>query len=429
MAEELKRSFITALWFVVLTFPLVVMKVDYLEKTIEWRWWNMAGIAVSSFVISYFWRHFLHKQKVEKSKKRKKATEKEPEHLPQENTSASIGLLAFFNDATQSRKVIGLLMIALLFAPWLVSGYQTSILITAMMYVILGLGLNIVVGMAGLLDLGYVAFYGTGAYTYALLNYYFGFGFWTCLPIAGMLAATMGILLGIPVLRLRGDYLAIVTLGFGEIFRIILENWDGVTNGPAGIPNIPKPGLFGIDLSFQGSTIYLYYITVVFMVITIICIRRLHISRIGRAWLALREDEIACQAMGVDKVRTKLTAFALGAFWAGFVGVIFASKGSFVNPRSFTFFESAVILSIVVLGGMGSIRGVILATVVVILLPEYIRFVQEYRMAVFGAVMVIMMVFRPQGLISDVQHRYKLIDNKTQEPGASPPASRSKQPV
>jgi branched-chain amino acid transport system permease protein len=351
-------------------------------------------------------------EKVEKTEKSKKS----------ERASNPLG---FLNNLTQNKIFLGTIMAMLIVVPFTVSNYQTSILITAMMYVILGLGLNIVVGMAGLLDLGYVAFYATGAYTYALLHTNFGFGFWTCLPLAGMLAATMGILLGIPVLRLRGDYLAIVTLGFGEIIRMILENWDEVTHGPSGIPNIPKPGLFGIDLGFHASTIYLYYITIVFMVITIIIIRRLHISRIGRAWLALREDEIACQAMGVDKVKTKLTAFALGAFWAGFVGVIFAAKGSFVNPPSFTFFESAIILSIVVLGGMGSIRGVIMATIVLVLLPEYLRFFQEYRMATFGAIMVIMMVFRPQGLISDVQHKYELIDEKAsdKQPTAQQPVT------
>lgn len=413
MVNEFKKSFITAIWFVVLTFPLVVMKVDYIDKTVEWRWLNMLTIAVAAFVISYFWRYFLSRSE---QTKKKKAVGGLIEDEKDDIAENKISPLGYLNSVSQSKAFLGGLLAILVVIPWFVSGYQTSILITAMMYIILGLGLNIVVGMAGLLDLGYVAFYATGAYTYALLNHYYGLGFWTCLPIAGLLAALMGVLLGIPVLRLRGDYLAIVTLGFGEIIRMILENWDAVTNGPAGIPNIPKPSLFGMEFSFHGSTVYLYYITIGFMLISILCIRRLHISRIGRAWLALREDEIACQAMGVDKMRTKLTAFALGAFWAGFVGVIFASKGSFVNPPSFTFFESALILMIVVLGGMGSIRGVILATIIVILLPEYLRFVQEYRMATFGAIMVIMMVFRPQGLISDTQHKYELVEDPKEKP-------------
>lgn len=405
---ETKQSLITALWFSILTFPILVLKVD---ETIVFRWWNLLGIALASFIISYFWRYFLVKTK----KTRQKDAPADIEKTESNSNEHQRSLLGFLNDLTQDKRFYGVVMAVLVVVPFLVSGYQTGILITAMMYIILGLGLNIVVGMAGLLDLGYVAFYATGAYTYALLNSNFGFGFWTCLPLAGMLAATMGILLGIPVLRLRGDYLAIVTLGFGEIIRMILENWDEVTHGPSGIPNIPKPGFFGIDLGLQGPVIYLYFITIVLMILTIIVVRRLHISRIGRAWMALREDEIACQAMGVDKMKTKLTAFSLGAFWAGFVGVIFASKATFINPISFTFFESAIILSIVVLGGMGSIRGVIFATIILVLLPEYLRFFQEYRMATFGAIMVVMMVFRPQGLISDVQHKYELIEEEDSE--------------
>lgn len=400
---ESKKSFVTAIWFSILTFPLIVLKVDASEGIIDWRWLNLLGVAAGSFVVSFIWRYFLQRSK--QTNKKSANNEKQAD-----KPSVQVDHPSRFKMITESKQVIGLLCAILVIFPWFVSNYQTSIIITAMLYVMLGLGLNIVVGMAGLLDLGYVAFYATGAYTFALLNYYFGFGFWTCLPLAGLFAATMGIMLGFPVLRLRGDYLAIVTLGFGEIIRLVLENWDNVTRGPAGVPNIPKPGLFGIDLSYGASTIYLYYITFVFMIFAIIVIRRLHISRIGRAWLALREDEIACQAMGVDKMKTKLTAFSLGAFWAGFVGVIVAAKGSFVNPVMFTFFESAIILSIVVLGGMGSIRGVILATIILVLLPEYLRFFKEYRMLTFGAIMVIMMVFRPQGLVSDSQHKYKLIE-------------------
>ena len=281
-------------------------------------------------------------------------------------------------------------------------------MITALMYVVLGLGLNIVVGVAGLLDLGYVAFYAVGAYSYALLNLHFGVGFWTALPIGALLAATFGILLGFPVLRLRGDYLAIVTLGFGEIIRLILENWNDFSRGPSGISNIPRPGLFGLEMSLEQSITYLYFLMIGLVLFTIFVVNRLQNSRIGRAWFALREDEIACQAMGIDKTRTKLTAFALGATWAGMVGVIFAAKTTFVNPASFTFLESAIILCIVVLGGMGSIIGVILAAFVLILLPEYLRAFADYRMLVFGALLVIMMVFRPQGLIAHRRRTYTL---------------------
>jgi len=275
------------------------------------------------------------------------------------------------------------------------------------MYVVLGLGLNIVVGVAGLLDLGYVAFYAVGAYSYALLNLNFDLGFWTVLPIGGLLAAFLGILLGFPVLRLRGDYLAIVTLGFGEIIRLILENWNDFSQGPSGIANIPRPGFFGMEMTFGGGITYIYYIVLLLVVITIFVVNRLQNSRLGRAWLALREDEIACQAMGIDKTKTKLIAFSLGAFWAGFVGVLFAAKTTFVNPASFTFLESAIILSIVVLGGMGSIIGVIVGALILILLPEYLRALSEYRMLAFGAILVIMMVFKPDGVISNVRRSYK----------------------
>ena len=262
-----------------------------------------------------------------------------------------------------------LVFIAIFFAsfPWLFSLYQTNIMITALIYVVVGLGLNIVVGLAGLLDLGYVAFYAVGAYSYALLNHHFGIGFWMALPIGGFLGFIFGIILGFPVLRLRGDYLAIVTLGFGEIIRLILENWNEFSFGPSGIANIPRPDFFGINLSLHQTHIYLYYIMVGLSLFTIFVVRRLQNSRIGRAWMALREDEIACQAMGIDKTKTKLSAFALGATWAGMGGVIFAAKTTFINPASFTIWESIIILCVVVLGGMGSIIGVICGAFILIL--------------------------------------------------------------
>lgn len=408
MISEIRKSFIAAAWFSLLSFPLVVLQVDYIEKTINLRWNNLLIIAVGAFFISYVWRYFL--QRGEKSRTNEAASSIAIDKIIQPSVESPIQkVLTRLSSLSQSKPLIAVLLVMIIAFPLGSSTYQTSIIISTMMYIVLGLGLNIVVGMAGLLDLGYGAFYLIGAYSYALLNLNYGIGFWISLPIAGILAATFGVVLGIPVLRLRGDYLAIVTLGFHEIVRLVVENWDQVLHGPSGIPNIPKPGFFGIKLGFNGSTTYLYYITVVIMFIAIIVIRRLHVSRVGRAWMALREDETACQAMGIDTTKTKLTAFALGAFWAGIVGVIFAAKSSFINPASFTFYESAMILSIVVLGGAGSIRGVILATLILILLPEYMRFLKEYRMLLFGAIWVIMMVFRPQGLVSDARHKYDLI--------------------
>jgi branched-chain amino acid transport system permease protein len=296
--------------------------------------------------------------------------------------------------------------------PFVFSIYQTNIMITALIYVMLGLGLNIVVGVAGLLDLGYVAFYAVGAYSYALLNYHFGLGFWTVLGIGGAMAAMFGIILGFPVLRLRGDYLAIVTLGFGEIIRLILENWNAFSFGPSGIANIPRPGLFGIDLNIEQATIYVYFLMIAMSLATIFVVNRLQDSRIGRAWIALREDEVACQAMGIDKRKTKLMAFALGATWAGFAGVVFAAKTTFINPASFTIWESINVLCVVVLGGMGSIVGVIVGAFILILLPEYLRFLSEYRMLAFGTVLVMMMVFRPGGIVETVRrtYQYKVAD-------------------
>jgi branched-chain amino acid transport system permease protein len=286
-------------------------------------------------------------------------------------------------------------------------------------YVMLGWGLNIVVGLAGLLDLGYVAFYAVGAYAYALLSTQYGLGFWTVLPLAGMMAALFGIMLGFPVLRLRGDYLAIVTLGFGEIIRLVLLNWFDLTNGPAGIGSIPGPTLFGavfaetpppgkqtvsemLGIAFDGNhrLIFLYYIILGLALITNLFTQRMRRLPVGRAWEALREDETACQALGINPTNTKLTAFAIGAMFAGFAGSFFAAKQRFISPESFVFIESAIILAIVVLGGMGSQIGVVLAAVLLIGLPEWFRDLGNYRMLAFGLAMVLIMVFKPRGLIS-----------------------------
>jgi branched-chain amino acid transport system permease protein len=305
-----------------------------------------------------------------------------------------------------------------------INNYGVQILI----YVMLGWGLNIVVGLAGLLDLGYIAFYAIGAYSYALLSTTFGLSFWICLPLAGVLAAMWGVILGFPVLRLRGDYLAIVTLAFGEIIRLVLVNWVDFTNGGAGITSIPHITFFGVPFNDEDNgfaalfhlpytpiyrTIFLFYLILALALLTNFVTLRLRRLPIGRAWEALREDEIACRSLGINTANTKLTAFALGAMFGGFAGSFFSVRQGFVSPESFTFMESATILAIVVLGGMGSQLGVAIAAAVMIGAPELMRELDwmkqifgqdfdptQYRMLLFGAAMVVMMIWKPRGLVS-----------------------------
>lgn len=395
--SNLKQSLAVSLWFIFLTFPLMVIKVNTTDSLVEWRWMNILWVGLAAFVLSFFWRYALARKEV-----RQMAAQSGQDE--QSGPGPFERLMA--NQTLRNQLLLGLLIFALIF-PWAFDTYQTTIMISALIYVILGLGLNITVGLAGLLDLGYVAFFAVGAYAYALLNHHFGLGFWTVLPVGGLLSCFFGVILGFPILRLRGDYLAIVTLGFGMIIKVVLENWSEFSFGPSGIANIDKPGLFGLEMNIDASTTYIYYIAIALVLFTIFITTRLRNSRIGRAWIALREDEIACVAMGIDMARTKLSAYALGAFWAGMVGVLFAAKTTFINPASFTFMESAIILSIVVLGGMGSILGVILGAFILILMPEYLRAFSEYRMLAFGAAMVLMMIFRPQGIISNLRQTYE----------------------
>jgi branched-chain amino acid transport system permease protein len=289
--------------------------------------------------------------------------------------------------------------------------YILDLGILVLTYVMLGWGLNVVVGLAGLLDLGYVAFYAVGAYSYALLATYFGLSFWVCLPLAGILAAFWGVLLGFPVLRLRGDYLAIVTLAFGEIIRLVIINWQSLTGGPNGVTGIPRPTLFGIPLtpaddglaarlgiefSPTHRIVFLFYLILALALLTNWVTIRLRRLPIGRAWEALREDEVACRALGINTTTTKLTAFATGAMFGGFAGAFFATRQGFISPESFTFHESALVLAIVVLGGMGSQLGVALAALAGF---ELFRGLDQYRMLVFGLAMVLLMIWRPRGLI------------------------------
>ena len=339
---------------------------------------------------------------------------------------------------TVGKVLSGVFLFVALFLPFIVqailpssSRYLIDLSILILTYVMLGWGLNIVVGLAGLLDLGYVAFYAVGAYSFALLAINFELGFWVCLPMAGLFAALWGIVLGFPVLRLRGDYLAIVTLAFGEIIRVVLLNWGEFTGGPNGLLGIPRPTFFGLDFGRgEGSFsdffgipydglhrfIFLYYIILALALLTNFVTLRLRRLPVGRAWEALREDEIACRALGINTTNVKLTAFATGAMFGGFAGSFFATRQGFISPESFTFLESAIILAIVVLGGLGSQLGVVFASVVMIGGIELMRnltFVQDiigadfdpgrYRMLLFGVAMVAIMVWKPRGLVSSRQ--------------------------
>ncbi|WP_428610154.1 high-affinity branched-chain amino acid ABC transporter permease LivM [Sedimenticola sp.] len=326
--------------------------------------------------------------------------------------------------------------LALPFMPF-ADRYVVDVATYVLIYVMLGWGLNIVVGLAGLLDLGYVAFYAVGAYSYALFAFYFDLSFWICLPLAGLCSASFGVMLGFPVLRLRGDYLAIVTLGFGEIIRVILLNWYSFTGGPDGLSGIPRPSFFGLefkrmaaegaqtfhqffnlDYSSMHRLIFLYYLILILALFTNFFTLRIRKMPIGRAWEALREDEIACRSLGINPTNTKLTAFALGAMFAGFAGSFFATRQAFISPESFTFIESAVILAIVVLGGMGSQVGVAIAAVLLIGGTELFRGLEEYRMLAFGGLMVAIMVWKPRGLLAHREPTIRLHSGNAPPPEA-----------
>ncbi len=407
---EIKKSLLAAVWFMFLTFPIMVIKVNTIEKTVEWHWERLLYVAAGGFVFSFLWRYFL---------RRKQGGGRPAAAVETDAPERAAPLQRLIRDRRFSLPALVSLGAFVLVFPFLFSMYQVNIMTTALIYVVTGLGLNVVVGVAGLLHLGYAAFYAVGAYTYALLNFHYGLSFWLALPIGAALGCGFAILLGIPVLRLRGDYLAIVTLGFGEIIRLVLENWNEFSFGPSGIANIPRPKFLWFDFSLEQSTIFIYFLMLVLALLTVFVTNRLKDSRIGRAWIAMREDEVACQSMGIDIARTKLSAFAMGSAWAGMAGVVFAAKTTFINPASFTLWESIVILCIVVLGGMGSILGVILGALVLILLPEYLRAFSEYRMLIFGVVMVVMMVFRPGGIVSEVRRTYQFKEGLGRDGGRS----------
>lgn len=364
-------------WFFILLWPLLGIQPEGLEFAKTFKVFGY--VAVAAVFIMFFYQV------------------KEAGYLDVVGTpvKSANGIFQQVYAKTPRWLVLSIVLAFAIVFPLVTGRYAHDVAISVLIYVCLGLGLNIVIGLAGLLDLGYIAFYGVGAYTYALVSLHFGISFWLCLPIAGLVAAVAGCIIGYPTLRMRGDYLAIVTLGFGEIVRLILNNWMELTNGPNGILAIPRPEFFGFDFKSLSS---LYYVILAIAIITILSVYRLNYSRIGRAWEAIREDETAAELMGVNTFLLKLLAYATGATFAGFAGAFFAARMRFVGPESFTFLESAMVLAMVILGGMGSIPGVILGVLALVALPEVFRQFELYRMLVFGGVMTLMMLVRPAGI-------------------------------
>lgn len=407
MSQNLKNAAIAALLTAVLVTPIIGLQLQRqnFELTLIPHWDKVVLASAAVFLIQLLHPYLFR------------------------NGRTAIRLPAWPQLQPRQQRIGMLVLLAIGFAwPFFGSRGAVDLATLALIYVVLGLGLNIVVGFAGLLDLGYVGFYAIGGYTYALLYIYFGFGFWESLPVAAAMAALAGFLLGFPVLRLRGDYLAIVTLGFGEIIRLMLNNMTELTGGPDGISGIPKPTVFGIEMTRRASTeggttfhellglsyqsqhmvIYMYLLALILAVFTWFVSNRLIRMPIGRAWEALREDEIACRSLGLNPTAVKLSAFTLGATFAGLAGSFFAARQGLVNPESFTFIESALILAVVVLGGMGSQLGVVLAAILITVLPEIARGLAEYRMLIFGLVMVLMMIWRPQGLLPATRPQVEL---------------------
>ncbi|AZF42574.1 Branched-chain amino acid transport system permease protein LivM [Pseudomonas sp. R1-43-08] len=397
LGKNLKSAFIAAVMTIILTAPVLGLQLKMIgyKVVLEQHWMPVWLAAVAVFVFQLLRPIWLANRSVVKFPS-----------IPE------------LNEHRQKTIILALLVIGLIW-PFFASRGAVDIGTLALIYIILGLGLNIVVGYAGLLDLGYVGFYAIGGYSYALLNQHFGLSFWQCLPAAAVMAAVFGFILGFPVLRLRGDYLAIVTLGFGEIIRLLLNNATTITGGPDGISGIPKPTFFGIEFARKASeegaktfhqilgidysgmhmVVFLYLVALVLVAFTLFVTSRLIRMPVGRAWEALREDETACRSLALNPTKIKLSAFTLGAAIAGLGGAFFAARQGLVNPESFTFIESALILAVVVLGGMGSQLGVVLAAILLTVLPEVARGFDEYRMLIFGLVMVLMMIWRPQGLL------------------------------
>lgn len=396
-------------WFLVLLFPLVVMKVSVVSgvASVRFRWETLPVVAVAAFVLSWVWKKALDWN----DRRGSRNASDSPLYGFKKKLSERIAAKPV------RRTLLAVLAILAVAYPFVLGMYHTNIMITALVYVILALGLNIVVGLGGLLNLGYAAFFAVGAYTYGFLWKYAGpafveagintgWLFWIALPLAGIIATLFGILLSLPVLRLRGDYLAIITLAFGEIVRMFLQNSGDLTGGASGISRIPQPWFFNLRLMPAQRATYLYFIVLVIVLVTILVVKRIENSRVGRALEAMKEDEIACEAMGIDLVKNKLITFALGAFWAGIAGVILAAQTTFINPDSFTLWESIMVLMAVVIGGTGSIPGAVGGALLLKLLPEYFRALAQYRMLIYGVAMIVIIIFKPDGLIPRNRKKY-----------------------
>ncbi len=419
LAAALKEAAIAGLVTLALAGPLIGLKTEPAVGTLVLvqRWMPVAIAVVIVFVGRLLLRLFVW----DSAKVARRPGWRSKLAVPLPGATGRVAVGALF--------VVSVLLPFLVM--WLFPSYSRQFIdlgLLILTYIMLGWGLNIVVGLAGLLDLGYVAFYAVGAYSYALIALHFDLSFWICLPIAGLLAALWGVALGFPVLRLRGDYLAIVTLAFGEIIRLVLINWQELTNGPVGLSRIPRPSFFGLEFvpgkggfaDYFGieykpiqRIIFFYYILLILALFTNFVTMRLRRLPVGRAWEALREDEIACRSLGINTTNTKLTAFAIGAMFGGFAGSFFATRQGFISPESFNFTESATILAIVVLGGLGSQIGIVIASIVLIGGIELLRNVgfltvifgpgfdpTQYRLLIFGVAIVLIMVWRPRGLIS-----------------------------
>ncbi len=324
------------------------------------------------------------------------ATAPKPDTQPSPDTAGPARWQAPLTRITGSRLAAPVVFLVAFALPFIdASQYALSVMTTAAVFVMLSAGLNVVVGYCGLLDLGYAAFFAVGAYTSGILATRTGLSVLETLPVVIAVCVVAGLVIGLPTLRLRSDYLAIVTLGFGEIIRITANNIS-VTGGPSGIYGIPPISLFGLDLS---EPYRFYWFALVVVALAVVGAARLGRGRIGRAWLCIREDEDAAEAMGVNTYRTKLAAYVTGAVWGGIAGVLFGVQLSAVSPASFTFLQSALVLMAVVLGGMGSTPGIVLGAVFVSVAPEFLRSFSDWRFLAFGILLIVAMIFRPQGLL------------------------------